>query len=156
MSKCPICITPVILSCHSCLYNNLLVNEKLGSHRHDTLKGSCHDRLTFYMWKSLIWWVWKYFSYSNMRFPFPRNQAKAENPGTMSALKSGYQERYLALKTGYLEEYWHWKLATGRVLALKTGYPEEYWHWKQATRKRNSYWEISFPGSLFSVPILFR
>ena len=32
------------------------------------------------------------------------NQAKTENPGTSSALKSGYPEEYLALKTGYPEE----------------------------------------------------
>ena len=41
---------------------------------------------------------------SKSEVSLPLNQAKTENPGTSSALKSGYPEEYLALKTGYPEE----------------------------------------------------
>ena len=34
------------------------------------------------------------------------NQAKTKNPGTNSALKSGYPEELCALKTDYPEEYY--------------------------------------------------
>ena len=41
------------------------------------------------------------YFYHNPRFPSTSKLAKTENPGTSSALKSGYPEEYCALKTCY-------------------------------------------------------
>ena len=62
----------------------------------------------------------------------------------------------MALKTGNQEEYWHPKLATGKVLAFKNGYPVKYQHQKPATRKGIGT-QIWLPGKENAViRILFR
>ena len=99
------------------------------------LKGSCHGQLTFYMSKSSFCWVKRHIFYPNPRFSSPSKLAKTENPGTCSALKSGYLEEYRALKTGYPEEH----------VTLKSGYRKRLLHWKVATG-RSCYIENWLPG----------
>ena len=99
------------------------------------LKGSCHGQLTFYMWRSSFCWVQRHIFYPNRRFPSPSNLANTENPGTSSALKSGYPEEYCALKIGYPEEH----------VTLKSGYRKRLLHWKVATG-RSCYIENWLPG----------
>ena len=101
------------------------------------LKGSCHDWLSFYMWKGPFCWVQRYIFYPNPFSFSPSNQSKTKNPGTSKALETGYQERYwhpkMATRKGFSIQNW----LPGKVLAPKTGYPEKYGHPKLATRKRD-------------------
>ena len=98
---------------------------------------SCHDRLSFYMWKGPFCWVQRYILYPNPFSFSPSNQSKTKNPGTSKALETGYQERYwhpkMATRKGFSIQNW----LPGKVLAPKTGYPEKYGHPKLATRKRD-------------------
>ena len=100
------------------------------------LKGSCYGHLTFYMSKSFFCWVQRHISYPNPRLPSPSNLANTENPGTSSALKSGYLEEYRDWKLATRKNMLHWKVATGKgyyiekwlpeeVVTLKTGYLEK-------------------------------
>ena len=68
--------------------------------------------------------------------------------------------RFFPLKSIKNLKSWH-QLGTGnwlpeKVLTPKTGYLKKYGHQKLATRKRDYRQQISFPGSQFWMPILFR
>ena len=87
-------------------YQNFLLGDRV------PLKGSCHDRLTFYMWNGSFCWVQVYIFYSNQFSSSPSNQSKTKNHGTSKALKTGYPERY-----------WHPKLATRKSMGIQNWLP---------------------------------
>ena len=79
-----------------------------------TFKGILSWSANFLYVRGLILPSSETYFVSKSKVSLPPNQAKTENLGTSSALKSGYLEEYLALNTGYLgtenwllEEHWH-------------------------------------------------
>ena len=100
-----------------------------------SLKGILSWSANFSYVRELILPSSKTYFVSKSEVSLPLNQAKTENPGTSSALKSGYPEEYRALKIGYPEEH----------VTLKSGYRKRLLHWKVATG-RSCYIENWLPG----------
>ena len=115
-------------------------------------KGMLSKSAILYMWKISFFWVQRHHFHSKRRSFPPPNQAKTKNPGTSSALKSGYPEEYCALKTGYPEK----KLMSVNFFSGEPIFSAQYLSGSQFSvlntlpRSLFSVHNI-IPGSLFSV-----
>ena len=102
-----------------------------------SFKGILSWSAKFLYVKELILLSSETYFLSQSELSSPSNQAKTENPGTSSALKSGYPEEYITVKSGYPEEY----------VTPKTGYRKNTLHSKLATG-RIHYTENWLPGKV--------